>query len=80
MPHRDGNHDAWLADLAKKSKFIIRSGNMRIRVEFLEYAIDDSGKILGYFIPSMKMGIVYDKPRDMDPLIKWKKEDQWHTQ
>lgn len=66
-------YDEWIESLSKLEKTELVKGNSRLRSEYVTYAVKGDGMIVGYFIPSIAVGIIYDKPVQKDPYVKFKK-------
>lgn len=62
----------WAESISKKDVAFYGRGNSRIRSELLVYAVDKNDMILGYFVDSSNVGVVFDKPMKRDELMHFK--------
>lgn len=59
----------WAEAIAKKPVAFYARGNSRIRVELIVYAVDANGMLLGYYVDSLNVGVIFDKPRERDSIM-----------
>lgn len=62
----------WEDSLKNKKVSYFARGNSRIRKELLVYAVDENDMLLGYFVDSIKIGVVFDKPMERDSITFFK--------